>query len=142
MDRRGTSLSGFVIDASAALAWCFEDEGGDALQILERVRGATLYAPAMWPLEIANALLVAVRRKRLTAADATRYVELLAALEVEIEAPHSLSSLGALTALAQAHGLSAYDASYLELALRRGLPLATVDGGLARAASAAGVPKA
>ena len=131
-----------MLDASVALAWCFEDEGEEALETLERARKATLVVPAVWPLEVVNALLVAMRRKRLTAADAARYLELLAALEVEIEAPHSLPSLAALMALAQAHSLAAYDASYLELALRRGLPLATVDQELAHAAHAAGVPKA
>jgi predicted nucleic acid-binding protein len=142
VDRGGAQLNAFVLDASAALGWCFEDEGEDALDTLERAQGAALFVPAVWPLEIANALLVGMRRRRLNTAEASRYLELLGALEIEIEPPHSVSSLAALTALAQAHGLSAYDASYLELALRRGLPLATVDEALTRAARAAGVPKA
>jgi predicted nucleic acid-binding protein len=131
-----------VLDASAALAWCFEDEGDEGLEVLKRARGASLHVPAVWPLEIANGLLVGMRRQRLSAADASRYLELLAALAIEIEPPHSVLSLTALTSLAQTYALTSYDASYLELALRRGLSLATVDEALARAAGAAGVAMA
>lgn len=128
-----------MLDASVALAWCFEDEGDEAMMALERARVGVAHAPAVWPLEVGNALLVAERRRRLTEAEATRFLELVAALAIEIEPTAPLASTPALLSLARAHDLSLYDASYLELALRSGLPLATLDDRLGRAARAAGV---
>ena len=139
MDRGGPLLSAFVLDASVTLGWCFEDEGSEAVAALERARTAAVHVPAVWPLEIANALVVAGRRKRISEAEAARFLELVAALPIDIEPPPQLGQLPMLLALARAHGISAYDASYLDLALRRGAPLATLDAGLAAAAVAAGV---
>jgi predicted nucleic acid-binding protein len=128
-----------VLDASVTLAWCFEDEGAEALTALERARDGVAHVPALWPLEVANALVVAERRRRLSEAEATRFLDLLAALAIEVEPAPQLAGLASLLALARGHGMSVYDASYLELALRRGLPLATLDTALASAASAVGV---
>jgi len=130
----------FVIDASVALAWCFDDESSvTADRILGRLENESALAPAHWPLEIANALRTAERRGRMDASDLPRLRALLAALPVEI-APIELTTavFGVLEA-ARTYDLSAYDAAYLDLAAVRGLPLATVDDRLRAACARAGV---
>ena len=95
--------------------------------------------PALWPLEVANVLLVAERRRQLSRADALRFLELIAALPVEVDRAPTIREMGDVFALGHAHGLSAYDAAYLAVAARERLPLATRDGSLRAAARAAGV---
>lgn len=133
-------ISGLVLDASIALAWCFPDEGtaqADETYRLVQVEGAC--APAVWPLEVANALINAQRRGRITEAYATAIGADLASLPIAIEPVSTDDALGRVAALAAAHGLSTYDASYLDLAMRKGLPLASLDARLTKAAAAAGV---
>jgi predicted nucleic acid-binding protein len=93
--------------------------------------------PAIWPLEVANVLLVSERRQRLTQAQTTRFVELLQALPITVD--RGQKGLDSLLALGREHKLSAYDAAYLELATRLGLALATQDARLSAAAIAIGV---
>ncbi len=95
--------------------------------------------PSLFPLEFANAVLMGVRRGKLTPAERERTMGFMAALPLELELAHPLASLGATLDLATAHRLSAYDAAYLELALRRRLPLASLDRALRQAADACGV---
>ena len=129
-----------VLDASVALAWCFEDEASAAAdRALDRVVAEGAVVPAIWPLEMANALRSAERRGRLTFADQARLRELLIALPISIEPVDLAGALGEVTEIARAADLSAYDAAYLALAARRALPLATTDERLARACVAAGV---
>lgn len=130
----------FVVDASITLAWCFEDEAsGDAEAALERLLAEGAIAPAHWPLEIANALWSAERRGRLAASDLPTLRSMLITLPVEI-LPVELSTALSTIDTAQAHGLSAYDATYLHLAEVRGLGLATIDARLRAACASAGVP--
>jgi predicted nucleic acid-binding protein len=130
----------FVLDASVSLAWCFEDEvSAYADHVLERLDGDVALAPAVWPLEVANALCVGERRKRLQAADIARLTELMLALPVTVDGLPTERAMGPVLALARAHELSSYDACYLELAMREGLPLATEDTRLREAAPRAGV---
>jgi predicted nucleic acid-binding protein len=117
----------FVVDASAADA---------ALGRLER---DAAIAPAIWPLEVANGLRTAERRGRLDPADVPRIRELLLSLPVQVEPVALTEALGEITEAARRLDLTAYDAAYLELAARRGLPLATIDERLRRAATVAGV---
>ena len=128
-----------VIDASVALAWVFGDEHHDAAwHVVERLREGPAWVPAHFHLEVGNGLLTGLRRGRLTADQAGTAVVALGALpiEVDLDTPnHAFSETWPLAAL---HGLTTYDAAYLELALRRRLPLATLDENLARAAAAAG----
>ena len=126
------------MDASVAMAWCFEDEAIEATDIvLDRLRDDEAAVPAIWPLEVANVLLVAERRDRLSEAQASRFLELLTQLPIEVdEAPHDLA---AIVAAGRRHELSSYDGSYLVLAERLGAPLATLDRRLAKAAERAGV---
>jgi predicted nucleic acid-binding protein len=133
----------FVLDASIVLAWCFADEASPATDaVLERLEREPAIAPAHWPLEVANGIRTAERRGRLTQADAVRLRGLLAALPVEIEPVELATALWGVLEAARAHGLTAYDAAYLELAAARDLPLATVDIQLRAACAKAGVPLA
>lgn len=128
----------FVIDASVTMAWCFEDEATDAAdEVLGRLVLEGVVVPAVWPLEVANVLVVAERRRRLSEAQATRFTKLLGELPIEVDLTRL--RIGDVAALARKHGLSSHDASYLMLAEQRGLPLATLDERLAAAAAAAGV---
>lgn len=129
-----------VLDASATLPWLFEDEASPAADaLLERVALAGAVVPPLWFLECANALATATRRSRIDAARLARNVGLLQRLPVEVDVSDPADALGTTLDLARAHRLTAYDASYLDLALRRGLPLATNDEPLRAAAGAAGV---
>ncbi len=133
-------MAGLVIDASIALAWCFEDEAspeGDA--VLDRVRAEGAFAPALWTLEIANTLLHAERRGRMKSADLAASLDLLRLLPIDIDHESSARAWTDILPLARREGLTTYDATYLDLALRRGLPLATRDGDLAAAARRLGV---
>jgi predicted nucleic acid-binding protein len=129
-----------VVDASVALAWCFEDEssaGTDAA--LDRLADEGAVVPAIWPFEVANALRTAERRGRLDLADTARLRGLLEALPIEVEPIDLPTAVGDLVDLARTLDLTAYDAAYVALAARRGIPLATIDDRLRRAARTAGV---
>ena len=129
-----------VIDASVALAWVFGDERHDtAWQIVERLREGPAWVPAHFHLEVGNGLLTGLRRGRLTADQARTAVVALGALPIEVDVDTSSRALSECWSLAARHGLTTYDAAYLELAIRRGLPLATLDERLASAARAEGV---
>lgn len=131
----------FVVDASIALSWCFEDEASPITDaVLDRLDRERAIAPAIWPLEVANGLRSAERRGRLDEGVIPEATRLLMTLPIRIEESITLeSALGRILPLARAIGLTSYDASYLDLATRHGLPLATADDQLARAARAAGV---
>jgi predicted nucleic acid-binding protein len=125
----------FVVDASVVMSWCFADEAdGYADRILGRLAQDEALVPSIWPLEIGNVLLVAERRQRLSEADSVRFLALLAELPITVESEPPQRLLRETLALAREHGLSTYDASYLDLAMRAGLPLATSDAALRRAA--------
>jgi predicted nucleic acid-binding protein len=132
----------FVADASVAVAWIHPDQGNDdtsaMLDALEE--GAAMEVPALWPLEVANALLMLVRRRKLTDDDRTLGLQWLGGLPVRVDHEMAaLTSFSRLSEIAVKHGLSVYDAAYLELALRRALPLGCKDGPLRDAARRAGV---
>ena len=125
----------FVIDNSVVMSWCFKDETNKYAEgILHRLSEATAFAPSIWPLEIVNVLLVAERKKRLSEADSARFMTLLTQLPIVLEADHTESSMKELLIFARANNLSSYDASYLDLAMKSGYPIATLDTKLIRAA--------
>jgi predicted nucleic acid-binding protein len=127
----------FVLDASVAACWAFDDEDHPkASQALERLRSEEAYAPVLWRFEICNLLVVNERRGRIDERDAGLVLRSLARLPIHLDAQAVESDL---LKLARSFRLSAYDAAYLELAARLGLPLATLDGRLAQAAQSAGV---
>jgi predicted nucleic acid-binding protein len=130
----------FVIDASVALAWCFADEQSDRADgWLSRLASGHAVAPAIWPLEVANGLRNAERRGRLGPGEFSEASTLLLSLPVRVEAVSTVDALGDVADLARRLDLSAYDAAYVALASRRGLPLATLDGRLREAGARAGV---
>ena len=129
-----------VLDASMALAWCFESEQTPAVMaVLDRVTEYGAHAPALWPMEMANGLATAQRRKRLTATQRARLAGLVQALPVRVDPGSAMLTWGAVAVLAERYELSAYDAAYLELAVRLALPLASLDKRLRAAAVSAGV---
>lgn len=133
-------MPGLILDASTALSWIMPGEAAaDPGGIQQAVATEGALVPSLWPLEVANALLVAQRRKRIDAAFRLAALTDLAALPIEIDAETHVRAWREILALAEDHGLSLYDAAYLELALRKGLPLATLDSQLAAASRRLGV---
>jgi predicted nucleic acid-binding protein len=131
----------FVLDGSVTLVWGFEDENDEyAEAILDRMPGLQAYVPGLWHLEVANALVVGERRRRTTPADAAPFLAILGAFPITVDDETIARAWADTIHLARAHNLSTYDAAYLELALRRGLPLASLDDRLKAAAAAVGVP--
>jgi predicted nucleic acid-binding protein len=131
---------GLVVDCSVAVAWCFEDETSPETDaVLERVRDEGALVPALWHLELGNVLVQAERRNRLTAADTATRLDLIAALPILTDGETPERGLREVVTLARAEGLTTYDAAYLELAMRKGLPLASKDRALAAAADRAGI---
>ena len=131
----------WVIDSSIALAWALPDERSkEAERFLSRVSiQSVLWVPALWWYEVANALLMAQRRKRLTEAGRIRLMELYRKLPIRTDMMLDSDIMWRFHTLALEYNLSAYDAAYLELAQRRGLGLATVDHHLHGAAQKAGI---
>jgi predicted nucleic acid-binding protein len=130
----------FVVDNSVVMAWCFEDEASAYTEgVLDRLRETQALVPAIWPLEVANVFLIAERRDRLNEAQTAHFAQLLQGLPILVEDADATRILGPVLAVGRAHRLTAYDAAYLELAARQGLPLATQDNRLMKAAANAGV---
>lgn len=129
---------GLVVDASVSAAWFLPDEANpDTEAALQATATLDVWVPALWLLEIGNLLLRAQRRKRITADKRRELAVAASALRIKVDRePVAITTLDEIAAR---HGLSAYDAAYLELALRRGLPLATQDDALRAAMAKAGV---
>jgi len=137
---RGSAVNAGVIDSSIALTWCFEDEASPQTdELFERVRDDGAIVPGLWHLEIANVLLQAERRGRISRADVAQRLALIADLPISIDQETVPRAWRDILSLARSEGLTTYDASYLELALRRGLPLMTKDQELADAARRIGL---
>jgi predicted nucleic acid-binding protein len=131
----------FVVDNSVVMSWCFKDEVNPyADSVLNRLTEASAYVPSVWPLEVVNVLLAAERRKILSQADSVRFINLLLQLPIFVEHGSPERVTKDLLGLARAHDLSSYDASYLDLAMKKGLPLATSDKKLRAAAQSVKVP--
>ncbi len=126
-----------VLDASVTVAWYFEGEGTAATDaVLDHVSIGGAMAPAVWPLEVANALMMAVRRKRIDGVYRDAALAEPALLPIGIDADTGSYAWSTTLRLAERFALTVYDASYLELAQRRSLPLATLDEPLRKAAEA------
>jgi predicted nucleic acid-binding protein len=131
---------GFVLDRSVTMAWCFDDEATPHSDgIRDSLATVAAVVPSIWPLEVANATIVGERRKRLDEARSRRFMTLLESLPIAVDDETSFRAFSDISHLARTYQLSAFDAAYLELAIRRGLPLACSDGELKTAATAAGV---
>lgn len=129
----------FVLDCSVTMAWMFRDEATDATDRLRDMLDENrALVPALWPTETANALLAATRRKRIEREEWRRLRTQLNALPIDVDPVSTARAWGPALDLAAVHDLTVYDATYLELAMRSGLPLATLDRALGAAAQAEG----
>jgi predicted nucleic acid-binding protein len=129
-----------VLDSSATLAWMYSDETTAALRhVFHRVTGTGAWVPGLWRLEVANILEMGVRKGRTDSAFRDAMLTDLALLPIRVDPDTDRQAWGATTRLASHHRLTVYDAAYLELALRRGLPLATLDEELRSAARSEGI---
>lgn len=130
----------FVLDCSIAMAWCFEDEATEFTDsLLERLAEGSAKVPSIWFLEVANVLAISERKGRTNQAKITQFLQLLGDLPISVDAKTGDKAFTDILTLARTHRLTSYDAAYLELALREGLPLATLDEGLIRVAGNLGV---
>ena len=133
-------MTELVLDASVALSWCFKNEATAAADsVLERLATATASVPAIWHLEIANVLALSERRGWVTPASSAEFIALLETLAIHVDEETPSRALGRVLDLAREERLTAYDAAYLELAMRLGLPLASKDADLCDAAEHLGV---
>jgi predicted nucleic acid-binding protein len=131
----------FVVDNSVVMSWCFQDEMSEyADAVLNRLADTQALVPGIWPLEVTNVLLMAQRKKRLGRGGSARFLELLRSLPIVVEQELPARVFSEIFALAEDFGLSTYDASYLDLAMREGLQLASLDQRLRKAAKDCRVP--
>ena len=129
-----------VLDSSVALAWIYADEATEAvLNVFERVHREVAWIPALWRWEVANALQMNVRRERHGAAFRDEALSNLACLPIKVDARAEPEAWLGTLVIAERHGLTMYDASYLEIAVRRKIPLATLDRQLRVAAENEGI---
>ena len=125
----------FVLDGSVTMAWFFDDEEDEYASLVHaELESGRAVVPSLWPLEVANAVVVGERKRRSTEALAASWLKALSLLSIEVDDETTARAWGDTLHLARSQNLSAYDASYLELAMRRNLPLATLDNELRNAA--------
>jgi predicted nucleic acid-binding protein len=134
-------IAEFVLDGSLTMAWCFEDEASPQTDEIQDwlTAGARAYVPTLWHLEIANVLWSCERRKRITEADTTQFLAVLSALNITTDHQTEQHAGQTTLGLARRHGLSVYDAAYLELTMRLGLPLGSKDEPLRKVAKTVGI---
>ena len=128
-------MTGFVLHASIALAWCFKDELSEAAdRLLDRLETENAAVPAIWHLEVANVLALSERCRRITRAESADFIARLQILAIAADEEASSRAFTQILDLARGERLTAYDAAYVELAMRLGVPLASKDRRLCRAA--------
>lgn len=133
-------MTHFVLDASITLSWCFSDKTtSSTTKLLERLVKEKAYVPMIWTLEVGNILMGAERKKRITYAKISEFLSLLAHINIEIDTETTSRAFHEIIMLAHTEHLTTYDAAYLELAIRKGIPLATQDLHLKKAATRLGV---
>ncbi|HYA64602.1 MAG TPA: type II toxin-antitoxin system VapC family toxin [Candidatus Sulfotelmatobacter sp.] len=134
-------MSRFIVDASVALCWYFEDQKTAYTESVFDClgKGDTALVPAIWPLEVVNSFLVAVRQKTISPAQLEIFTRDLEDLPVEVDIEGVRRVYSSIVRLSQHHQLSSYDAAYLDLASVESLPLATLDKNLRAAAKRVGV---
>lgn len=127
-----------VLDCSIVMAWCFEDEKTELTEkIFDKfqVDELTAFVPAIWSFEVANVLLVAQKKRRISPTKAREFQEALSMLSINIDISSIKKTSGSTFELAKEENLTIYDAAYLELAIRNNLPLASLDNDLKKAAN-------
>lgn len=134
-------ICAFVLDASVAMSWLFVDEATPSvLKLREYLKNSYAVCPNLWPIEVANVLWHAEKRGRIKAFHSARFKNILNQMRIEIDDNTTEFALRRNLELAREYDITVYDACYLELALREGCPLATLDKQLRKAAARAGVP--
>lgn len=132
----------FVLDNSVTMRWLFGDGSASdqafAKQVLSSITEGNVVVPAVWSLEVANVITRAEKKFGLTEARSTEFVHALQQMHIQVDPKTSAHALGDTLQLARRYNLSSYDAAYLELSLREGLPLATLDEGLLKAVKKSG----
>lgn len=135
----------FVLDNSVTMRWFFGDGKPQELdyagKVLDAMKGVRAIVPAIWGLEVANVIAKAEAKGLVTEARSETFLEMLREVDIESDAATFQNTFSSILQLARRYQLSAYDASYLELALRQGMPLATLDEDLQKAAKRAGVKR-
>lgn len=130
----------FVLDASVVMAWCFQDEATPAThKLLHRMAKEAAAVPSLLFLEVTNVLALSERKKRIDRQRADEFVTMLTSLDLDIDDEAHNRAFMHVLELCRSYGLTAYDALYLDLAMRRNLPLATLDLSLRAAAEKAGI---
>jgi predicted nucleic acid-binding protein len=129
-----------VLDASITIAWMYPEEStAGAMAVWRRVAAGGAWVPGLWKLEVANVLELRLRRGRMDAAFVATTLADLESLPIEVDGETDVRAWSETLELARRHKLTLYDAAYLELALRRGMPLASLDRELRAAAEAEAV---
>ncbi|WP_211450758.1 type II toxin-antitoxin system VapC family toxin [Collimonas antrihumi] len=135
----------FVLDNSVTMRWLFGDgspsDKAYAKQVLASISEARVSVPGVWSLEVANVITRAEKKFGLTEARSAEFVHALQQMHIQVDPETNTHALGDTLQLARRYNLSAYDAAYLELALREGLALATLDEGLIKAVKKAGAKR-
>lgn len=130
----------FVLDCSVTMAWCFEDESNAyAEKVLEHLEKEAAYVPPLWFLEVSNVILIGEKSKRLSRFQSNQFLAILSELNIKCEDPLNTHIFTSTIELARTYQLTSYDAIYLDLALKRKLPLATLDQSLRKASKKAGL---
>src|SRR5437899_575882 len=130
----------FVLDCSVTMAWYFKDEANAYAKAVRRsLSKVHAVVPGLWPLEVANILVLGERRQRSTEAEASQWLRYLQMLPIRVDDETAARAWSDILHIARSYDLSAYDASYVELAIRLGLPLASLDDKLKATAASAGV---
>ncbi len=130
----------FVLDCSVTMSWCFAGEANEyADKILELLKETKALVPSIWSLEVINVLHVSERKKRITVSQSNNFVNLINALPIEIDMSVEELPNRRILEISRKYSLSAYDAAYLELAIRKNIPLSSFDKILCTAAEKAGV---
>jgi predicted nucleic acid-binding protein len=133
-------MSRFVLDCSITMSWCLQDEANEVADaVLASLEAQNAITPSHWPLEVANVLTLCERRRRVTDARIVEFLGFLGTLPIAIDDQTAKYALSDVLALARTHQLTAYDAAYLELALRAGCPLASLDTTLNETATGLGI---
>jgi predicted nucleic acid-binding protein len=125
----------FVLDCSITMAWCFDDESSEyADAVLDYLEKKTAFVPTIWPLEVANVLLLAKKHGRINEIQSASFIDALAALPIIVDSSSTSRALHSVFTIAGQLNLTIYDATYLELAIREKIPLFTLDKELLKAA--------
>lgn len=130
----------FILDCSMTMSWCFSDEATpESMKVQDQLVSESAIVPAHWFLEVSNVLAMAEKRKRITMADADQFLGQIATLDIQVDSYVASKHCFELISLCRTYGLTAYDAAYLDLAIRLQIPIASHDSALRKAVASLGM---